>query len=150
MILFEGGLALKFDDLRDAGGPVRRMVFFGGPLALVLGALAAHYVAGLDWASAIVFASVLIVTGPTVIMPLLRQSKLGGRTGAALKWEGIINDPIGALLAVAAFEVVRVANTGDSAIAITRMDHLRCSLWRRSRHRLRMGHGPRIPQWLDT
>ena len=52
-------------------------------------------------------------------MPLLRQSKLGGRTGAALKWEGIINDPIGALLAVAAFEVVRVANTGDSAIAIT-------------------------------
>ena len=117
VILFEGGLALKFDDLRDAGRAVRRMVFFGGPLALILGSLVVHYIAGLDWASSIVFACVLIVTGPTVIMPLLRQSKLGGRTGAALKWEGIINDPIGALFAVAAFETVRVANAGDSIIA---------------------------------
>ena len=117
VILFEGGLALKFDDLRDAGRAVRRMVFVGGPLALIFGALVVHFIAGLDWASAIVFASVLVVTGPTVIMPLLRQSKLGGRTGAALKWEGIVNDPIGALFAVAAFEVVRVATAGDSIIA---------------------------------
>ncbi len=116
VILFEGGLALKFQNLRDAGAAVRRMVFVGGPLAWALGALAAFYVAGLDWASSIVFAGVMIVTGPTVIMPLLRQSKLGGRTGAALKWEGIVNDPIGALFAVAAFELVRVASAGDSTL----------------------------------
>lgn len=115
VILFEGGLALKFQNLRDAGAAVRRMVFFGGPLAWALGSLAAFHVAGLDWASSIVFAGVMVVTGPTVIMPLLRQSKLGGRTGAALKWEGIVNDPIGALFAVAAFEIVRVASAGDSA-----------------------------------
>ena len=114
VILFEGGLVLKFENLRDAGASVRRMVFIGGPLAWFLGAFAARYAAGLDWGSAIVFAGVLVVTGPTVIMPLLRQSKLGGRTGAFLKWEGIVNDPVGALFAVASYEIIRVASTGES------------------------------------
>jgi len=116
VILFEGGLVLKFDNLRDAGPAVRRMVFVGGPLAWILGSFAAHFAAGLDWASSIVFAGVMVVTGPTVIMPLLRQSKLSGRTGAALKWEGIVNDPIGALFAVIAYEVVRVASSGGSLL----------------------------------
>ncbi|MEO1476491.1 MAG: sodium:proton antiporter [Pseudomonadota bacterium] len=119
VILFEGGLVLKFDNLKDAGPAVRRMVFVGGPLAWALGTLAAHFAAGLDWASSIVFAGVMVVTGPTVIMPLLRQSKLSGRTGAALKWEGIVNDPVGALFAVAAFEVVRVISGGGSPLATT-------------------------------
>ncbi|MCA8905816.1 MAG: cation:proton antiporter, partial [Hyphomonas sp.] len=116
VILFEGGLVLKFETLREAGAAVRRMVFLGGPLAWGLGTLAARYAAGLDWGSAVVFAGVLVVTGPTVIMPLLRQSKLGGRAGAFLKWEGIVNDPVGALFAVAAFEIIRVAATGESIL----------------------------------
>lgn len=116
VILFEGGLVLKFDNLRDAGPAVRRMVFVGGPLAWVLGTYAAHYAAGLDWASSVVFAGVMVVTGPTVIMPLLRQSKLSGKTGAALKWEGIVNDPVGALFAVFAYEVVRVTSGGGSVL----------------------------------
>ena len=116
VILFEGGLVLKFENLRDAGAAVRRMVFVGGPLAWLLGTFAAHYAAGLDWGSSVVFAGVLVVTGPTVIMPLLRQSKLGGRTGQFLKWEGIVNDPVGALFAVAAFEIIRVAATGESVL----------------------------------
>ncbi|MGH1421849.1 MAG: cation:proton antiporter [Hyphomonas sp.] len=116
VILFEGGLVLKFENLRDAGASVRRMVFVGGPLAWVLGTFAARYAAGLDWGSAVVFAGVLVVTGPTVIMPLLRQSKLGGRTGQFLKWEGIVNDPVGALFAVAGFEIIRVASTGESIL----------------------------------
>jgi len=116
VILFEGGLALKFEHLRDAGAAVRRMVFFGGPTAWLLGTLAAHFVAGLDWSSSVVFAGVMVVTGPTVIMPLLRQSKLGGRPGQFLKWEGIVNDPVGALFAVAGYEVIRVASSGDSVL----------------------------------
>jgi NhaP-type Na+/H+ or K+/H+ antiporter len=116
VILFEGGLILKFENLRDAGAAVRRVVFFGGPLAWLLGSLAARYAAGLDWASAIVFAGVMVVTGPTVIMPLMRQSKLSGRPAQFLKWEGIVNDPIGALFAVAAYEVIRVASQGDSIV----------------------------------
>ncbi len=114
VILFEGGLVLKFENLRDAGAAVRRMVFIGGPIAWFLGSLATHYVAGLDWSSSVVFGGVMVVTGPTVIMPLLRQSKLGGRPGQFLKWEGIVNDPVGALFAVAAYEVIRVASSGDS------------------------------------
>lgn len=117
VILFEGGLALRFENLRDAGPVVRRMVFVGGPVAWVLGAFAAKYAAGLDWISAIVFAGVMVVTGPTVIMPLLRQSKLGGRPAAALKWEGIVNDPVGALFAVAAYEVVYFASKNESMLA---------------------------------
>ena len=114
VILFEGGLVLKFENLREAGAAVRRMIFVGGPLAWLLGTFAARYAAGLDWASAVVFAGVMVVTGPTVIIPLLRQSKLGGRPAKFLKWEGIVNDPIGALFAVAAFEFIRVASEGQS------------------------------------
>ena len=116
VILFEGGLVLKWSDLREAGPVVSRLVFFGAPLAWFLGALACHFVGGLDWASSAVFAGVLVVTGPTVIMPLLRQSKLGGKTGSALRWEGIVNDPVGALFAVAAFEVVRVLAEGQNVL----------------------------------
>ncbi|MGB3624776.1 MAG: sodium:proton antiporter, partial [Henriciella sp.] len=116
VILFEGGLILKFENLRDAGAAVRRVVFIGGPLAWLFGSLAAHYAAGLDWASAIVFAGVMVVTGPTVIMPLLRQSKLSGRPAQFLKWEGIVNDPVGALFAVAAYEIIRVASQGESTL----------------------------------
>ncbi|MEO1303825.1 MAG: sodium:proton antiporter [Pseudomonadota bacterium] len=114
VILFEGGLVLKFENLREAGAAVRRMIFIGGPLAWLLGTFAARFAAGLDWASATVFAGVMVVTGPTVIIPLLRQSKLGGRPAQFLKWEGIVNDPIGALFAVAAFEFIRVASEGQS------------------------------------
>jgi len=116
VILFEGGLVLKFENLREAGAAVRRMIFIGGPLAWALGTMAAHYAAGLDWASAVVFAGVMVVTGPTVIMPLMRQSKLSGRPAQFLKWEGIVNDPIGALFAVSAYEVIRVASQGESIL----------------------------------
>lgn len=116
VILFEGGLVLKFENLREAGAAVRRMIFIGGPMAWVMGTIAAYYAAGLDWASAVVFAGVMVVTGPTVIMPLMRQSKLGGRPAQFLKWEGIVNDPIGALFAVASFEIIRVASQGESII----------------------------------
>ncbi len=106
VILFEGGLTLNFSEIRGLTKGVRRLVFPGVPIAWGLGALAAHYLAGLEWPLAILFAGILIVTGPTVIIPLLRQSKLNQRPATLLKWEGIINDPIGALLAVFVYEVV--------------------------------------------
>lgn len=116
VILFEGGLVLTWRDLKEAGPVVSRLVFAGAPLAWVLGTLACHYAGGLDWGTSTVFAGVLVVTGPTVIMPLLRQSKLGGKVGAALRWEGIVNDPVGALFGVAAFEVLRVLSVGENAL----------------------------------
>lgn len=114
VILFEGGLTLNFRELRGVGRGVRQLVLIGAPLAWVLNALAAHYVAGLAWPVAILFGAVLVVTGPTVIIPLLRQAKLAARPAAVLKWEGIINDPIGALLAVLVFEYAVFTGTDVS------------------------------------
>ena len=117
VILFEGGLNLNFSELRGVGRAVWRLVFVGAPLAWILGALAAHHGAGLSWPTAILFAGILVVTGPTVIMPLLRQARLSHRPGAVLKWEGIVNDPVGALLAVLVFEYLVVAEEGHNMIA---------------------------------
>jgi CPA1 family monovalent cation:H+ antiporter len=104
IILFEGGMDLKLGELRHSGSRVGRMVFIGAPLAWGLGAVAAHYVAGLSWPVAIVLAAILVVTGPTVILPLLRQARLNKETAWLFKWEGIVNDPLGVLLAVISFQ----------------------------------------------
>uniref|UniRef100_UPI003016B9A2 cation:proton antiporter n=1 Tax=Oceanobacillus massiliensis TaxID=1465765 RepID=UPI003016B9A2 len=106
IILFEGSLNLSFSELRGVGKPIFLISTIGAFIAWILGSLTAHYVAGLSWAVAFVIGGLFIVTGPTVIMPLLRQSKLKARPAKVLKWEGIIVDPIGALLAVFAFEII--------------------------------------------
>ena len=109
IILFEGGLTLNFRRLSDAELAVRRLVLLGGPLVWLLSTLAGHFIGGLSWASATVFGGILIVTGPTVIIPLLRQASLKHRPAEILRWEAIVNDPLGALAAVLAFEVALVA-----------------------------------------
>lgn len=106
IILFEGSLNLSFQELRGVGKPIFRISTLGAMIAWVLGSLIAHYIAGLSWAVAFVIGGLFTVTGPTVIMPLLRQAKLNPRPAKILKWEGIIVDPIGALLAVFAFEII--------------------------------------------
>ncbi|SIO14152.1 sodium/proton antiporter, CPA1 family [Rhodovulum sp. ES.010] len=115
IILFEGGLTLNFRSLADAAPGVRRLVVIGAPVGWLLSALGLHYVAGLDWATSAVFGGILIVTGPTVIAPLLRQARLSRRPAQLLQWEAIVNDPVGALAAVLAFEVVIVLNSGVGA-----------------------------------
>ena len=114
VILFEGGLTLNRHSLRDAASGVLRFVIIGAPVGWLLSTLALHYVAGLGWASSTVFGGIMIVTGPTVISPLLRQAKLAKRPAAFLQWEAIVNDPIGALAAVLAFEYVMVVNLATS------------------------------------
>ena len=113
IILFEGGLNLQRSELRVAAVGVRRLVYLGAPLAWLFGSLAAHYVGGLSWPVSIVFGAIMIVTGPTVIMPLLRQAGLRRSTSSYLKWEGIINDPIGALAAVLTYQFFVVAGEGE-------------------------------------
>lgn len=106
IILFEGSLNLKFKELRGLGRPIFRIATIGAFIAWILGSLTAHYIAGLSLAVAFVIGGLFIVTGPTVIMPLLRQSKLRPRPAKILKWEGIVVDPIGVLLAIFAFEII--------------------------------------------
>lgn len=116
IILFEGGLHLRLRDLRGIARPVRRIVFVGAPVAWALGAAAAHYLAGLAWPVALLLGGILVVTGPTVIIPMLRQARLERETAAVLKWEGIVNDPVGALLAVLVLELATLSDGGAAEV----------------------------------
>ena len=111
VILFEGGITLNFHELRGAALPVRRLCTIGAVLGWAANTAAAYWVAGLDLVTAAVFGGILVVTGPTVIMPLLRQARLQQKVGSTLRWEAIVNDPIGALFAVLTFEVAVAAQS---------------------------------------
>jgi len=101
IILFEGGLTLNFKEIKETSSAVRAIIVIGGPLVWLFSALSAHYAAGLSWPSAIVLGAILVVTGPTVIMPLLRQAQLSHR--------------IGALFAVISFEIYLVVHGSHGA-----------------------------------
>jgi NhaP-type Na+/H+ or K+/H+ antiporter len=117
LILFEGGLSLEFRELREAGDAVWRLFAFGIPLGWTLGAFGLH-MAGLVWPVAILFAGILVVTGPTVVKPLLREARIAPRPAAILKWEAIVNDPFGALCAVVAYEYFRLSANGATLFEV--------------------------------
>jgi NhaP-type Na+/H+ or K+/H+ antiporter len=110
LILFEGGLSLDLRELRHSGKAVMRLATVGVLIGWALGSLAGFYIAGLVWPVAVLFGGILIVTGPTVVIPLLRQANIQPRPNSILKWEGIVNDPTGALCAVIAYEYFRRVN----------------------------------------
>lgn len=118
IILFEGGLTLNFSELKGTSKAIKRLVFLAAPVTWVVGSYAAHHVAGLSWPVAIVFSGILVVTGPTVIMPLLRQAGLSPRPAAILRWEAIIADPLGALFAVIAFEFILITTSGHTPLEL--------------------------------
>lgn len=118
IILFEGGLSLSLRELREVGSAFTKLVTLG---ALVTGAASA----ALAWAIfdlspslAALLGAILVVTGPTVIMPLLRDLRPRRRLGNMLKWEGIVIDPIGAILAVLVFEVILATETPNPATSV--------------------------------
>jgi len=104
IILFEGGMDLKLGEARRVGHGIGRLTLLGPPVTWILGSLAAHTIAGLSWPVAWVLGAILVVTGPTVILPLLRQARLNKDSASLLKWEGIVNDPVGVLIAVLTFQ----------------------------------------------
>lgn len=118
LVLFEGGLSLDFRELRHTGSAVWRLATIGVLVGWYLGALAAHEIAGLVWPVAVLFGGILVVTGPTVVIPLLRQSTVQQRPASILKWEAIVNDPTGALCAVIAYEYFRLSGDGASVLDV--------------------------------
>jgi len=120
IILFEGGMDLKLGELKRAGRGVGRLVLLGGPITWATTALAAHWIIGLEWPVALVLGAIMVVTGPTVIQPILRYARLNDRSASLLKWEGIVNDPIGVLLAVLTFQYFTLEGDGfgETAIAL--------------------------------
>ncbi len=120
VILFEGGLSLQLAELREGGLVVWRLVTVGAVVAWVGTALAAHWVAGLTVELAALLGAVLVVTGPTVLVPLLRQVRLRPSLASILKWEGIFIDPLGAILAVLVLEgIVEETHQAIGAVTLT-------------------------------
>ncbi|MEQ9619586.1 MAG: cation:proton antiporter [Deltaproteobacteria bacterium] len=106
VILFEGGLSLKFSELREIRKVVLSLVTIGVIVSWAVSSVASYYLFGFDFRLAVLLGAILVVTGPTVIIPLLREIRPSGRVGSIIKWEGIVIDPIGALLAVLVFEAI--------------------------------------------
>jgi len=106
IILFEGGLSLSVRELREVGSVFTRLVTLGALVTWLASAALAWAVFDLSPSLAALLGAILVVTGPTVIMPLLRQLRPRRRVGNTLKWEGIVIDPVGAILAVLVFEVI--------------------------------------------
>lgn len=108
IILFEGGLTLKREEISKVGPVIGKLISIGAAITFAGAGLAAHYVFGLSWKISLLFSSLIIVTGPTVITPILRNIPLKKDVSAVLKWEGILIDPIGALVAVLIFEFISI------------------------------------------
>jgi NhaP-type Na+/H+ or K+/H+ antiporter len=108
IILFEGGLTLKKDEILNVGPSIMRLISLGALVTFIGGGVAAHYIFGLSWQISLLFSALIIVTGPTVIGPILRNIPMKKDISAVLKWEGILIDPIGALVAVLVYEFIIV------------------------------------------
>tara|TARA_R110001583_G_scaffold173582_2_gene327670 strand:+ start:26990 stop:28807 length:1818 start_codon:yes stop_codon:yes gene_type:complete len=108
IILFEGGLTLKKEEILNVGPSIVKLISLGSLITFLGAGIAAHFIFDLSWAISFLFSALIIVTGPTVIAPILRNIPLKKDVSAVLKWEGILIDPIGALVAVLVFEFISV------------------------------------------
>ncbi|MEQ9545780.1 MAG: sodium:proton antiporter [Marinobacter sp.] len=104
IILFEGSLTLRYEEIRGHGKMVRNLIPVGSVVTCIIGTLSARWLLEVSWEVALLFGAISIVTGPTVIAPLLRSVRPDAKLANILRWEGIIIDPVGALLAVLVFE----------------------------------------------
>lgn len=108
VVLFEGGLTLRIKEIKNVGPVITKLIMIGSTVTFFGAAVAAHFIFYLSWEMCFLFSALIIVTGPTVITPILRHIPLKQDVSAVLKWEGILIDPIGALVAVLVFEFISV------------------------------------------
>lgn len=119
LILFQGGMELGAIPLQGADkNVVRRLIWVGGATTLIVGTLATHVLLGLEWPLAVLLGAILIVSGPTVVTPILDLVRLKPRVRGILLWEGTTLDPLGAILAVVVFQLVSASNAGTSVEAL--------------------------------
>ena len=106
IILFEGALTLKFDEIRHLQKVVRNILTIGVATTWAIITVGTHYIIGFAWDLSLLFGALMVVTGPTVIVPMLRTVRPNAKIANILRWEGIVIDPLGAILAVLVFEVI--------------------------------------------
>lgn len=112
VILFEGGLSLSLEQLRKIGIPLRNLLTLGTLVTGLGGAVLAHYTTGISWGTAALFGAIVTVTGPTVISPLLRHMVAPKKVRTLLMSEGLMIDPIGAVLAYLVLQWIVKAGMG--------------------------------------
>jgi NhaP-type Na+/H+ or K+/H+ antiporter len=116
LILFEGGLSLELSELGQVSDSLRNLVTVGIFVTLVGGGMAAHWLGEFPWSLAFLYASLVVVTGPTVINPLLRQVKVDRKVSTLLEGEGVLIDPVGAILAVVVLDIILNGDTDPSFV----------------------------------
>ncbi|MEP0888155.1 MULTISPECIES: sodium:proton antiporter [unclassified Leptolyngbya] len=116
LILFEGGLNLELRRLSQVSGSLRNLVTIGTLITLVGGGMAAHWLGEFPWAIAFLFGSLVVVTGPTVISPLLKQVQVQPPVAALLEGESVLIDPVGAILAVVVLDVILNGETDPLSV----------------------------------
>jgi NhaP-type Na+/H+ or K+/H+ antiporter len=114
VVLFEGGLSLRLDELRPVQKVVFNLMTIGASVTWLLSAIAAFLIFDMEYQLALLFGAILVVSGPTVIIPLLMQVRPLGQVGSVIKWEGIVNDPVGAVLAVLVLEAIKAGNVQEA------------------------------------
>ncbi|MDN6279630.1 MAG: cation:proton antiporter [Psychroflexus sp.] len=113
IILFEGGLTLRRSEILNVGPVIVKLITVAVAITFIGSGIAAHFILGLSWQISLLFSALIIVTGPTVISPILRNIPLKKDVSTILKWEGILIDPIGALVAVLVYEFI-IAGKGEA------------------------------------
>ncbi len=118
VILFEGSLTLRFSEIRGVEKVVLRLVTWGTLVSWVVTTFATIWLVGTSWQVATLFGAVMVVTGPTVIVPMLRTVRPTAAIGNILRWEGILIDPIGAILAILTYQFI-TALSSEPALLMT-------------------------------
>jgi NhaP-type Na+/H+ or K+/H+ antiporter len=116
LILFEGGLNLQLRELNLVSGSLRNLVSFGVLITLLGGGMAAHWLGEFPWTIAFLYAALVVVTGPTVVSPLLKQVKVDRQVSVLLEGEGVLIDPVGAILAVVVLDIILNGDTDPVVI----------------------------------
>ncbi len=115
IIIFEGSLTLKFKDILGLGNVIRNLITFGMLITFIITALFTEIITGVTWETAFLFGAITVVSGPTVIIPLLRVVKPKPAISRILKWEGILIDPLGVILSVIVYEII-ISKASNSLI----------------------------------
>lgn len=115
IILFEGSLTLNLSEIRSQKAVVQRLITVGAAVTWLIVTIATHYLIGVGWELSVLFGALAVVTGPTVIVPMLRTVRPNRSISNILRWEGILIDPIGALLVVVVYEFI-VAQTQSAGV----------------------------------
>ena len=128
LVLFEGGLTLRSQEIRGMTNSILRLATLGALTTTLVAGFGAHFIIGIDWQIAFLFSTLIVVTGPTVIAPIMRQLNVKRQISTILKWESIVIDPVGAFLAVLFYKFIIAFYEPDATVGEAIIEFARSGL----------------------